>query len=197
MKFFRFTFILLLIVGCSGRYNSPLFKKVDYFLICQLRFLDNSGNYIDAEDKRLGDIINYGRAEFITKTFISGRPLEKCGILNRSPAILEMAEHIEYSDKWRYVVIEPYSFASGEHSNSRPNQRQVFIIKHPRKPKIDSWSAWGKPDFIGDLPETSFVLLGNNREYLSQIKEPPYFEMRYRVVVGEMSRGVLSITNQK
>lgn len=199
MKSNKFVFILFLTLfsyGCTGGGSFSEHNRDDFFLICQLRFLDNTGNYTSYEDTRFDELIKYGCTNLVTKTGIAGKPLKYCEIVKKNPINFELVNHIEYSDKWRHIVIEPYQF-NGNNLNLRPNRRQVFTIKHPRKPKIISWTPWKKPDFIGDLPETTFVLLGNNKEYLSEIKELPYFEMRYRVVSGKMRWGVLSITNQK
>ena len=196
MRSINFVFVLFLtFYGCSGKFIPSVFGEVDCYLICQLRFFDESGNYINSDDKRVEELIKCGSSEFVTKTSIHGEPLSNCNVINTNPIIFELVEHIEYSDKWRYLILEPYRW-SCKYKKLKPNERQVFVIKHPRRPRVVSWTTWKKPDFIGDLPETSFVLLGNNKEDLSQIKEPPYFEIRYRVVAGDMKWGALTITEQ-
>ena len=189
-------FILPLITfGCSSLYNLSDTDEGEFFLICQMRYVDNSGDYITSDDSALDELLKYGSTSFVTKTRIAGSPLEKCEIVNKDPINFEIVWDIKYSDKWRYFIIEPYQF-SGKLPKGATNLRQVFVIEHPRISRIESWTAWKRPDFIGDLPETSFVLLGNNTEYLSAIKEPPYFEIRYKVVFGEMHWGVLTIKKQ-
>lgn len=197
MKFFVLILsILLICYGCSAINALTVGDQDDFFIAFQFRYLDDTGKYVDAEDSRFQELLAYGSTNFITKTGISGKPLKNCEIVSSHPVIFSLARYIEYSDKWRYLDIEPYQFYRYQ-SDSIPNLRQVFMFEIPRKPEIRSWSAWKKPDFIGDLYETSFVLLGNHTEYLSKIEGPPYFELRYRVVTGTMSGGVLSIKEQK
>ena len=194
-----FTLVLSLIIifnGCSAINGFTDSGQDDFFIVLQFRYLDDTGKYINAEDSRFQELLAYGSTNFITKTSISGKPLKICEIVNSRPVIFSLAHHIKYSDKWRYLDIEPHQFYRYK-SDSMPNLRQVFVFEIPRKPEIRSWSAWKKPDYIGDLPETSFVLLGNRTEYLSKIDGPPYFELRYRVVTGTMSGGVLSVIEEK
>lgn len=192
----RLLFVLLLInCGCSSFFGISDTDKGEFFLVCQMRYVDNSGDYTTSGDSSFDKILKYGGTYFVTKTSIAGTPLEKCDIVNKNPINFELVRHIEYSDKWRYFIIEPYHFTA-RIPEGTTNLRQVFVIEHPRRPRIESWTAWKRPDYIGDLPETSFVLLGNNKEYLSAIKGPPYFEIRYKVVFGEMHWGVFTIKKQ-
>lgn len=196
MRSYRFAIsLLLLCYGCAAIPDLQARDQDEFFIEIQLKYRDDTGKYIVRGNSRFEELLKYGSTHFITNRFISGKPLKSCEIVNSHPVIFRLAHYIKYSDKWRYLEIEPCQFY--RYQSEMPNLRQVFMFEIPRRPELRSWSTWKKPDYIGDLPETSFVLFGNHTQYLSKIEGPPYFELRYRVVTGTMSGGVLSIKEQK
>jgi hypothetical protein len=131
MKSFILAFYLLLICySCAAIQGLQVRDQDEFFLEIQFKYLDDTGKYIVRGDSRFDELLKYGSTNFVTKTSISGKPLKICEIVNSHPVIFSFAQSIEYSDKWRYLDIEPYQFYRYK-SDLMPNLRQVFMFEIP------------------------------------------------------------------